>query len=332
MTSTSLPAHSETSSLGISYLKRFWALSGLTKEGKYLDTFEKEQTYLWALTDALGIGLEPTIHHLLVESPSFEEFQNWIAQNGNPSRQHIELFNKLIENPESAAAQANWLSQAQKNQWEQDGYVIIEQAISKSDAALTAELIYETLEAIPENPESWYKNYQERGGIMVQLFQHQLLQQNRFNPRVREAFEQLWNRTDLMVSCDRVSFNPPEKPGFEFAGPHLHWDVSLQTPIPYGTQGLIYLTDTSAEQGAFQLVAGFHKSIEEWLSSLKPGQDPRIMDLNHLKPIKLAAKAGDLIIWNQALPHGASPNTSNTPRLVQYVNYLPLDREVKPWK
>ena len=41
-------------------------------------------------------------------------------------------------------------------------------------------------------------------------------------------------------------------------------------------------------------------------------------------PVKaIAAKAGDLIIWHQALPHGASRNLHHLPRMVQYINMYP---------
>ncbi|MGZ0787900.1 phytanoyl-CoA dioxygenase family protein [Pseudomonas saponiphila] len=38
----------------------------------------------------------------------------------------------------------------------------------------------------------------------------------------------------------------------------------------------------------------------------------------------MAAKAGDLIIWHHALPHGASPNRGTLPRMVQYINFYPM--------
>ena len=34
-------------------------------------------------------------------------------------------------------------------------------------------------------------------------------------------------------------------------------------------------------------------------------------------------RAGDLVIWHQALPHGPSPNRGTQPRLVQYINLAP---------
>ena len=56
---------------------------------------------------------------------------------------------------------------------------------------------------------------------------------------------------------------------------------------------------------------------------------PREQDLNALGSKPLAANAGDFIIWHHALPHGASPNSATLPRYVQYLNYAPLDAEVR---
>jgi ectoine hydroxylase-related dioxygenase (phytanoyl-CoA dioxygenase family) len=159
------------------------------------------------------------------------------------------------------------------------------------------------------------------------------LEKNRTSPKIRAAYEQLWGRTDLWMNTDRVSFNPPETEFWSFPGPRLHWDVSLELPIPFGLQGLLYLSDTEATQGAFTLVPGFHKKITEWINSLPPGADPRTQDLSKLGPQPVAANAGDFIIWHQALPHGSSANTATRPRIVQYINYLPVDAETKDkWK
>jgi ectoine hydroxylase-related dioxygenase (phytanoyl-CoA dioxygenase family) len=121
---------------------------------------------------------------------------------------------------------------------------------------------------------------------------------------------------------DQAGFNPPESPGWKFPGPHLHWDVSLAQPIPFGTQGILYLTDTAATQGAFTCVPGFHRRIEAWLASLPTAADPRAEDLSALA-VPIAGVAGDLVIWHHSLPHGSSPNRDLLPRLVQYINRRP---------
>jgi ectoine hydroxylase-related dioxygenase (phytanoyl-CoA dioxygenase family) len=47
-----------------------------------------------------------------------------------------------------------------------------------------------------------------------------------------------------------------------------------------------------------------------------------------LGPKPIAGRAGDLVIWHDALPHGASPNRSRMPRIVQYIRMYPTQREV----
>ena len=110
---------------------------------------------------------------------------------------------------------------------------------------------------------------------MVQYFQHPAFDAIRRAPRIHKAFAQLWGTADLWATTDRVGFNAPERDGFKFPGPHLHWDVSVKTPIPFGTGGILYLTDTPPEQGAFTLVPGFQRWGEDWLKALPAGADPR---------------------------------------------------------
>jgi len=217
--------------------------------------------------------------------------------------------------------------------WETNGYVIIPDAVPSENCAAAAEFIWEYLDMDKNDPATWYQSHKDRQGIMVQLFQHPVLQANRDSRRIRKAFEQLWGTDDLWVNTDRVGFNPPETEHWKFPGPGLHWDVSLELPIPFGLQGILYLTDTEAEQGAFTLVPGFQHRIEKWIHNLPEQRDPRTENLHDLGSKPLAGKAGDLIIWHQALPHGSRPNKTNKPRIVQYITLQPVNREIKPnWK
>ena len=60
------------------------------------------------------------------------------------------------------------------------------------------------------------------------------------------------------------------------------------------------------------------------------GADPRAQAVRDLRAIPIAADAGDLIIWHQALPHGATPNLGPSPRVVQYLNMFPSQHGVNP--
>ena len=112
----------------------------------------------------------------------------------------------------------------------------------------------------------------------------------------------------------------------------MHWDVSLQLPIPFRLQGLIYLSDCGPKDGAFHCVPGFHNKIASWMEQITEGVHPREHALANLKPQAITASAGDMVIWHQALPHCATPNYGTSPRMVQYLSYISEAHvEAKEW-
>ncbi|MBD2751928.1 phytanoyl-CoA dioxygenase family protein [Spirosoma validum] len=327
----------QTSRLGILHLKRYWAKAMANRQGQLAsDLIEAEWNLDVTLLSALGLGLEQTIRYLYATNPSFAEFEDWIlTTTGGPTANKLSSFNELILGRSSPVTQdaGPILSADDLAHWDAQGYVIVRNAVSRAHCEETIQLICEFLDIERYNPHTWYRPNPAWQGIMVQLFQHPRLTSNRESSRIRLAYEQLWKRTDLWVTSDRVGFNPPQTVDWHFPGPHLHWDVSLDLPIPYGLQGLLYLSDTAANQGAFTLVPGFQHRIGDWLASLPAGANPRTQDLQGLGAIPLSASAGDFIIWQQALPHGSSPNMANEPRFVQYINYAPADVETRSvWK
>lgn len=294
---------------------------------------EQQKQQEWALDtavlDACGIGLENGLT-ALYQYQQFDDFKEFISpflQNAD-----IELINrqlKLLLAPTAlnvGSPPQKLLSEAQLLHWQQYGYLVVPALLSPQQCAESCAAIWQYLQASPDDKQSWYPKERHRQNIMLQLFRHPALDANRQQPLLPQIFAELWQRTDLVVSTDRVSFNPPETAGWRFPGPDLHWDLPLKAPVPFGTQALIYLTDTTEEQGAFCCVPGFHLEIERWLAE-RQGQTELQLQQQHWSdwPVKaIAAKAGDLIIWHHALPHGASANKGKTPRLVQYINMYPV--------
>jgi hypothetical protein len=331
-----LSPSSDTGRLGIMHLKRYWEKGQMRKSGKLAnDAFFDEWNTDNALLAALGLGIEQTIVQLYNGADSFASFEKWVETTvkGEYDIVKINAFNRFITSQTLPADTANielTLSENDLDFWDRNGYVIIRDAVSKEDCKATVKLICDYIEIDQDDPSGWYNPHPGKQGIMVQLFQSPLLEKNRHSPKIKKAYEQLWGRKDIWVNTDRVGFNPPETSFWKFPGPRMHWDVSLQLPIPFGLQGILYLTDTASDQGAFTLVPGFHTKVEEWLNNLPPDTNPRdekvIADLG---PCSIAAHAGDFIIWHHALPHGSCANTSMVPRFVQYINYAPLDMEVR---
>lgn len=277
------------------------------------------------LLSGLGLNLHETLRYLYAEVPSRDQFEQWVLDRngGSIAQERIERINAAIRGQAyEAAAPETALTAGDLEFWDRNGYVVVHDAVPPEQCEAAARAIYEFVRADPEQPSTWYQRVQGHS-IWVPLLQHPALAANRNAPRIHGAFAQLWKTGDLWMNTNQAGFHPPQREDWPFPGPHLHWDTSLDLPIPFGVQGILYLTDTPVEQGAFQCVPGFHRRIDDWIQSLGPGADPRAQDLKALGAVPIAGRAGDLIIWHQALPHGASPNHGVRPRVVQYLTMRP---------
>jgi ectoine hydroxylase-related dioxygenase (phytanoyl-CoA dioxygenase family) len=321
--------------LGVLRLRETWSSARYGRPRHDPAAFHNDRLVL----HALGLGLEQTLQHVARHALSFEEFERWIiATAGAPTALQVARINAAgaeHDYPEEIrrrladiAAEPPVLSAADLAFFDEHGYVVVSDAVPPDvhDAAVAA--IFFHLDATADDPESWYQR--RANGIMVQYFQHPAFAAIRNSRRIHKAFAQLWNTADLWVSTDRVGFNVPERPGWPFPGPDLHWDSSIAPPVPFGVGGILYLTDTEAEQGAFTCVPGFHRRLGAWLAGLPAGADPRAQDLHGLGSRPIPGRAGDLIIWHDALPHGSRPNRARRPRIVQYVTMYPARVEHQP--
>jgi hypothetical protein len=330
MSSAAVVPNDETGRLGVRHLKRFWSRMLAGEAGEPAADF--------LLLSALQAGTHETAAYLMEERPTFEEFEAWILErNGGAldpalvARINAGLAGTLDPGaPPQPGDPGAALTADDLAQWDRDGYIVLHDAVPPAQSRAAAEAIYQYLGADPADPETWYRNPKGHT-IWVGLLRHPAFRANRESARIHAAFAQLWRRTDLWASVDQGGFNPPERPGWPFPGPHLHWDVSLAQPAPFGLQGLLYLTDTAADQGAFQCVPGFHRRLASWLAGLPPGTNPRDRHLvDALGAVPIPGRAGDLVIWHQGLPHGSSPNRTDRPRVVQYLRMMPSQWDVHP--
>lgn len=292
------------------------------------------------LLDVLGLGITQAHMFLGGERPDFPAFEAWvIATAGPPDPLRVARYDawatgvpvpEVVQRQLSAIdAMPPVLDADDLEHWDAHGYVVLRAAIDRAEAAAAEALLWRLLDANPNDSASWYGP--TVAGIMTPYFQDPVLEIARRSARIHKAFAQLLGTSDLWASTDRLGFNPPEKDGYPFQGTGLHWDTSLAQPIPLTTGGILYLTDTGADQGAFRCVPGFHRRIAGWLDAIGDA-DPRQIDLSD-QAVPIPGKAGDLVIWRHELPHGASPNTADRPRMVQYVNrYAPHTAAQSLWR
>ena len=245
------------------------------------------------------------------------------------------------------------LTEAQYASWEADGYLVVPDAVPPSITRDIANAVREFVGATDGNRSSWYENtadiYNElladgskphHGPCgMVQMYHHSSLWAMRTHPRLHNIFADLYGTRRLYVTVDRAHFKPPaderfpawSDPGAVHVG--LHWDVDTRPsnwPVPYVLQGVIYLDDTTAEQGALRVVPGFHKRFAAW-SAAQPAnrsaERPEGAAAAALaaEAVPIPASAGSLVVWHSLLPHGPGPNLATRPRISAYVSMLPTE-------
>ncbi len=327
-----IAASTEVGSLGVPHLKRLWSAAIAARSGEVVDR-QDEVDLDRTVLNALGIGLHQTVQYLFMSAPTFAEFETWIvATAGSPDPFRVNRLHAAIIGQSPSEEVRQWLRDIEDQPpvlteqdlacWEQNGYVILKHAVSEQERQSAEKAIWEYVDADSEVTDSWYRGGTDHG-IMVELIQHPALETNRRCQRIHKAFAQLWGTADLWVTADRCGFHPPQRDDYPFPGPDLHWDMGFEMPIKFGTQGILYLTDTPPEQGALTVVPGFHKRLPDWLTTLEPGADPQQEDLHALGSKPIGGHAGDMVIWHHALPHGSRPNLGKRPRIVQYINMLP---------
>ena len=234
------------------------------------------------------------------------------------------------------------LSQADVEFWDENGYVIIPNAVPPENLQAVIDAIWDFQEMKPDDPATWYREPERENQMaelnrsgMVEMYHHQSLWDNRQYPRVHGAFADIWGTEKLWVTIDRANLNVPAKPDWDFKG-FIHWDIDTGIdPLPFEVQGVLSLTDTTAAQGGFQCVAGFPKRFSEWVKTQPPDRDTWRPDLTGLEVQPIETKAGDLLIWNSLLPHGTGRNNSDRPRLAQYITMFPAkmdDAALRAWR
>jgi hypothetical protein len=92
-----------------------------------------------------------------------------------------------------------------------------------------------------------------------------------------------------------------------------------QQPLPFGVQGVLYLTDTEAGQGGFECVPELFRQYETWVKTQPPDRSAHAPDLTGFTIEAIPGKAGDLLIWNRLLAHGSGRNVSGKSRFAQYI-------------
>jgi ectoine hydroxylase-related dioxygenase (phytanoyl-CoA dioxygenase family) len=230
------------------------------------------------------------------------------------------------------------------NFWLHNGFVVIKNAVSREQAQKTADFLWEFEEKNPNNPESWYtaaraemQMKELQGTGMIEVYNHQLLWENRQTERVYNAFVDIWGTEKLWATIDRANLNFPIQPGFDYKG-FIHWDYDPETK-PQNVQGVLALADqTDLEMGGFQCIPWLYRNYNRWKQSQPEDRNRFQPDTKGLEEhfVKVPLEAGDLLIFNSLEPHGIRPNNSKDKvRIAQYISMMPAEEDniaLKEWR
>jgi len=228
------------------------------------------------------------------------------------------------------------LSEKDFEHWQTHGFVIVRQAVPAENVERLKAFLWEFEEKDPNDPATWdasqrrdYMLKEINNAGMVEVYNHQLLWNNRMEPRLYDAFVDIWDIEDLWVSIDRANLNTPNKgkrasPGF------IHWDADTSAvPLPISVQGVLSLVhQDGGDIGGFQCVPYLFEHFDEWVKTQPADRDPHHPDMTGLedKITKVELFPGDLMIFNSLLAHGVAPNrTDDKVRMAQYISMFPAD-------
>ncbi|WP_394792813.1 phytanoyl-CoA dioxygenase family protein [Armatimonas sp.] len=215
------------------------------------------------------------------------------------------------------------------------GYLVVKGAVPKENCDAVVDDIYTFLQMDPNDTTTWYPP--ERRGSLAHIHQTQSLWDNRQNPRLYQAFVDLYGTEKLWASLDRACFKPPlsEKYPQHQDNGFVHWDMDTSTPPEtwkFFVQAVLCLTDTTEDMGGFCCVPGFHReNLVRWIAEQPEDRHKHQPDLTRLPEgmavTPIPAEAGDLVIWDVTLAHGNGANHGTAPRLCQYVTLYPAGED-----
>ncbi|WP_432721501.1 phytanoyl-CoA dioxygenase family protein [Jeongeupia wiesaeckerbachi] len=222
-----------------------------------------------------------------------------------------------------------------RQQLDENGYVVIEGLIDSIKCQNSIDAICDFMQVEQFDRHTWYKDAPLNSIGLVPMHQHPAFWAIRQDEVVYDAFSGLLDEEKLWVTMDRASFRPPCRYDLEKYGDdanYMHWDYDFRKSARNMFQGLIYLADTDATQGAFSCVPSVYKKIrageyehfDQFDKFTKKG-----LFLSHAQEfsdkdiVPIAAPAGSLIIWDSRLPHGCVSNHSPMPRFVQFISMYP---------
>ncbi len=230
----------------------------------------------------------------------------------------------------------------------ENGFAVIKNAIPRHRAIEYQEKAYDWVKSFGtelefNRPETWIKeNLPVQSKINTFsgycVVHEKFMWDARQEPGVLDTFAKIWGTDELLASFDSLNITFPKRKDVEKLGAWEHVD---QSPFRRGLhciQGIINLSPSGPEDGGLLVYPGSHKLMDEFLDTQTDKTTWKRIDFfkfdeaqlswftsRGIKPQKVCAETGDLILWDSRTIHyGSVPTEKSTQiRTVIYVAYTP---------
>ncbi len=220
---------------------------------------------------------------------------------------------------------------------DEQGYLVVADVIPHELCDRVIDAITDSINVDLDDESTWYQR-EASGHGLIPLHHHQALWDVRQHPALHEVFAGLYGTEALWVSNDRVSYKPPAgSKTRSWRRDAVHWDCDPWQFTGFSLQGLVYLTDTTTDQGAFMCVPGIFRDLPAYLEAHAADDDRRHPRVDDADLVRVAGGKGSLVVFSRLMPHTSDVNHSSQHRFVQYVTMSRADeseraRVVREWR
>ncbi|KAJ5812712.1 Phytanoyl-CoA dioxygenase [Penicillium robsamsonii] len=166
----------------------------------------------------------------------------------------------------------------------------------------------------------------------------------RMEPKILDAFAKIWGTDELLVSFDALNITLPNRKDKPAQKPWPHVDQSPMRRGLHCVQGVINLSHAGPEDGSLMVFPKSNKATEGFFDTETDPSTWEHKDIRNftveeiqwfedhgMKPHKVLAEPGDLLVWDSRTVHwGGEPTVnSNTIRTVIYASYAPVELATK---
>jgi ectoine hydroxylase-related dioxygenase (phytanoyl-CoA dioxygenase family) len=199
------------------------------------------------------------------------------------------------------------------NKLQDDGFVVI---------SLVDELVISELSKL-------YKQIQpiSNEGFSSTIFNHDLETKRLTSEKISDLLRS--NVSEILNEYRPLGASFLCKTPGENSGMPVHQDWTIVDELKFGSYTIwIPLVDVNEHNGAMKVLPGSHKFSNTLRSPTLPGSFQAIENEIYEKMVWVKIKAGQAIVFNQAILHASPPNLSKSERVVATFGCIPIEAEM----